>query len=105
MLILPAKSFDAPVVLGDESLMSKKAHGTTENPPQKDLLFGVSWKTADKVRFHSFSISTPLFSLFFSLLYQGWYSLLDHLFVRFVATIATMLSILAIGVKLNSKVQ
>ena len=34
---------------GDESIMSPKAHGTSEQPVQSDLLYGVSNKLADKI--------------------------------------------------------
>lgn len=34
---------------GDESIMSAKAHGTSEKPVQEDLLYGVSNKLADKI--------------------------------------------------------
>jgi hypothetical protein len=37
------------LVLGDESLMSEKAHGTSSSPVQSDLLYGVSDKLADKI--------------------------------------------------------
>lgn len=35
--------------LGDESIMSQKGHGTSVNPVQSDLLYGVSEKLADKI--------------------------------------------------------
>ncbi|KAL3943071.1 MAG: hypothetical protein SGBAC_002848 [Bacillariaceae sp.] len=35
--------------LGDESIMSQKGHGTSANPVQSDLLYGVSEKLADKI--------------------------------------------------------
>lgn len=34
---------------GDESIMRPKAHGTSEQAVQEDLLYGVSWKLADKI--------------------------------------------------------
>jgi hypothetical protein len=34
---------------GDETIMSPKAHGTSEQPVQSDLLYGVSNKLADKI--------------------------------------------------------
>jgi hypothetical protein len=37
------------LVLGDESIMSPKEHGTSAQAVQKDLLYGVSNKLADKV--------------------------------------------------------
>lgn len=35
--------------MGDESIMSKKAHGTCPKPVMKDLLWGCKWDTADKI--------------------------------------------------------
>jgi peptide methionine sulfoxide reductase MsrB len=35
--------------LGDESIMSPKGHGTSSQPVQSDLLYGVSNKLADKI--------------------------------------------------------
>lgn len=35
--------------LGDESIMAPKAHGTSDQPVQSDLLYGVSNKLADKI--------------------------------------------------------
>jgi hypothetical protein len=37
------------LVLGDESIMSPKEHGTSAKPVQQDLLYGVSNKLADKI--------------------------------------------------------
>lgn len=34
---------------GEETLMSQKAHGTSELPVQSDLLYGVNNKLADKI--------------------------------------------------------
>lgn len=34
---------------GDETIMSPKAHGTSDNSVQSDLLYGVSEKLADKI--------------------------------------------------------
>ena len=34
---------------GDESIMKQKAHGTSEQPVQDNLLYGVSTKLADKI--------------------------------------------------------
>ena len=39
----------SPLVLGDESLMSKKAHGTCPKAPQSGLRFGCDASTADKI--------------------------------------------------------
>lgn len=36
------KVFDPPVVMGDESIMSKKAHGTSATPVQKNLRWSCS---------------------------------------------------------------
>ena len=36
-------------ILGDESLMSEKEHGTTKNPVQKDLRYGCDFSTADRI--------------------------------------------------------
>ncbi len=52
-LLVPTKSnaFDVggKITYGDESIMSPKAHGTSANPVQDDLLYGVSNKLADKI--------------------------------------------------------
>lgn len=37
------------IQFGDESIMSQKSHGTSEQPVQSDLLYGVSNKLADKI--------------------------------------------------------
>jgi hypothetical protein len=37
------------MVLGDESIMSQKEHGTSSKPVQGDLLYGVPNKLADKI--------------------------------------------------------
>jgi hypothetical protein len=34
---------------GEESIMKQKAHGTSEQPVQENLLYGVSNKLADKI--------------------------------------------------------
>jgi len=44
-----ANNWGPPVVVGEESIMSKKAHGTTEKGPQAQLLYGVDWKKADEI--------------------------------------------------------
>lgn len=49
--------------LGDESIMSPKAHGTSETPVQDSLRYGVSNKLADKItnynrRFAEFGMCT-----------------------------------------------
>jgi len=38
--------FGPPVVMGDESIMSKKAHGTSAVPVQKNLRWDCDQKTA-----------------------------------------------------------
>lgn len=43
------QAFAPPVVMGDESIMSKKAHGTSSNPVQQQLKWGVDPKLADKI--------------------------------------------------------
>ena len=46
-----SKSFGgvAAEIMGAESLMSKKAHGTCVAPPQADLRWGCGYKTADNI--------------------------------------------------------
>lgn len=39
------KSLDYPII-GDESMMNRKANGSTDQPPQKNLKFGCDFKTA-----------------------------------------------------------
>jgi hypothetical protein len=41
-------SFGEPVVMGDESIMSKKKHGTSNVPVQENLRWAVDQKTADR---------------------------------------------------------
>ena len=36
-------------VVGAESIMSKKQHGTSETPVQNDLRWGCDWDTADRI--------------------------------------------------------
>jgi hypothetical protein len=36
-------------VVGDESIMRKKKHGTSETPAQKNLRWGCDWDTADRI--------------------------------------------------------
>lgn len=40
---------EPPCVPGDESIMSKKEHGTSHTPVQKKLRWGCDWKTADRI--------------------------------------------------------
>ena len=46
-----SRAFDVggKLVSGDESIMSPKEHGTSAQPVQQDLLYGVSNKLADKI--------------------------------------------------------
>jgi len=44
-----AASVGGKIVYGDESIMAPKAHGTSDNPVQSDLMYGVSNKLADKI--------------------------------------------------------
>lgn len=44
-----AISFGGKVQYGDESIMSPKAHGTSEKPVQNELLYGVDTKLADQI--------------------------------------------------------
>lgn len=43
------KKFDGPVVMGDESVMAPKAHGTSETPVQQNLRYGCDPKLADRI--------------------------------------------------------
>ena len=42
------KNMTLPVV-GEESIMRKKNHGTSETPAQKNLRWGCDWDTADRI--------------------------------------------------------
>ena len=44
-----ANTFQPPCVLGDESIMSKKAHGTSAVPVQDNLRWNCDGKTADRI--------------------------------------------------------
>ena len=44
-----AKTFPPPCVMGDESIMSQKAHGTSNVPVQSNLKYKVDNKTADRI--------------------------------------------------------
>jgi hypothetical protein len=46
---LGPKEFDAPCVIGDESLMSPKAHGTSSTPVQENLRWDCDQKVADNI--------------------------------------------------------
>jgi len=41
------KEFAAPCVMGDEDIMSKKAHGTSDVPVQKNLRWNCDYDTAE----------------------------------------------------------
>jgi len=41
--------YPAPAVMGDESIMSKKAHGTSAVPVQENLRWKVDQDTADRI--------------------------------------------------------
>jgi peptide methionine sulfoxide reductase MsrB len=43
------KDFAPPCVMGDESIMSPKAHGTSATPVQKDLRWKCDYDTADRI--------------------------------------------------------
>ena len=43
------QKFPPPCVMGDESIMSKKAHGTSETPVQENLKWGCDRETADRI--------------------------------------------------------
>merc|ERR1712232_1119255 len=43
------KSFPPPCVMGDESIMSKKSHGTSDVPVQRDLRWDCDVSTADRI--------------------------------------------------------
>jgi len=49
MLGIGEKVFPKPCVMGDESIMSPKAHGTSNTPVQDDLRWGCDRKTADRI--------------------------------------------------------
>lgn len=42
-------TYPPPCVMGDESIMSQKAHGTSETPVQSDLLYNVDQELADSI--------------------------------------------------------
>lgn len=41
--------FPPPCVMGDESIMAPKAHGTSNVPAQKNLRWDCDWETADRI--------------------------------------------------------
>ena len=44
-----AVEYGGSIKFGSEEIMSQKAHGTSSQPVQSDLLYGVSNKLADKI--------------------------------------------------------
>ena len=44
-----AKTFPPPCVMGDESIMSPKEHGTSMVPVQQNLRWNCDWETADRI--------------------------------------------------------
>jgi len=49
IIMFGKKSFPAPCVMGDESIMAPKAHGTSETPVQKNLRWKCDYETADRI--------------------------------------------------------
>jgi hypothetical protein len=47
--LMGSPGFAAPCVMGQESLMSQKAHGTSEKPVQEDLRWACDGSTADRI--------------------------------------------------------
>ncbi|GAX18552.1 hypothetical protein FisN_10Hh247 [Fistulifera solaris] len=45
----PANAVGSPIRYGDESIMVQKEHGTSANPVQSDLLYGVDNQLADRI--------------------------------------------------------
>jgi hypothetical protein len=43
------KEFPAPCVMGDETIMAPKKHGTSETPVQKNLRWNCDYETADRI--------------------------------------------------------
>ena len=48
-MLKPKKTFDAPCVMGDESIMAQKAHGTSTKPVQNKLRWGCKVDLADRI--------------------------------------------------------
>ena len=48
-MLKPKKTFDAPCVMGDESIMAQKAHGTSAKPVQNKLRWGCKVDLADRI--------------------------------------------------------
>ena len=51
--VASAKTFPPPCVMGDESIMSPKAHGTSAVPIQPNLRWNCDRKTADRICNHN----------------------------------------------------
>eukprot|EP00565_Helicotheca_tamesis_P008512 CAMPEP_0185725718 /NCGR_PEP_ID=MMETSP1171-20130828/1908_1 /TAXON_ID=374046 /ORGANISM="Helicotheca tamensis, Strain CCMP826" /LENGTH=223 /DNA_ID=CAMNT_0028393911 /DNA_START=61 /DNA_END=732 /DNA_ORIENTATION=+ len=49
LLGLGGQTFPEPCVMGDESIMSQKSHGTSDTPVQKDLRWACDYDTADRI--------------------------------------------------------
>ena len=47
--LLRSKNYPPPCVMGDEEIMSKKAHGTSAVPVQDNLRWGCDKETADRI--------------------------------------------------------
>ena len=47
--LLRSKKYPLPCVMGDEEIMSKKAHGTSAVPVQDNLRWGCDKETADRI--------------------------------------------------------
>ena len=48
-MLKPKKIFDAPCVMGDESVMAQKAHGTSTKPVQNKLRWGCKVDLANRI--------------------------------------------------------
>ena len=46
---MKSSSCDSPCVPGSESIMSPKAHGTSNTPVQQNLRWNCDWDTADRI--------------------------------------------------------
>jgi len=44
-----AANKDGFPIIGEEKIMNKKSHGTSENPVMKNLRWGCDWEKADKI--------------------------------------------------------
>ena len=49
LLGLAKKTYDAPCVMGEEEIMSPKAHGTSPHPVQDKLRWNIDRRTADRI--------------------------------------------------------